>query len=61
MKKQLNIFSFSPTAPCYHPAVTQRRHDKEIQFAADAEWPHDDPANAGIRAEFQLPPGRVMK
>ena len=34
---------------------------REIQFAADAEWPHDDPANAGIRAEFQLPPDRVMK
>jgi len=38
--------------------VTKRR---EIQFAADAEWPHTDPANAGIRAEFQLPPDRVMK
>ncbi len=38
--------------------VTQRR---EIQFAADAEWPHTDKANAGIRAEFQLPPDRVMK
>ncbi len=34
---------------------------REIQFAADAEWPHTDPANAGIRAEFQLPPDRVMK
>lgn len=38
--------------------VTKRR---EIQFAADADWPHTDPANAGIRAEFQLPPDRVMK
>jgi hypothetical protein len=38
--------------------VTRRR---EIQFAADAEWPHDNPANAGIRAEFQLPSDRVMK
>jgi hypothetical protein len=34
---------------------------REIQFAADAEWPHTDPANAGLRAEFQLPPDRVMK
>ena len=34
---------------------------REIQFAADAEWPHTDPAHAGIRAEFQLPPDRVMK
>jgi hypothetical protein len=38
--------------------VAKRR---EIQFAADADWPHDNPANAGIRAEFQLPPDRVMK
>ena len=38
--------------------VTRRR---EIQFGADADWPHTDPANAGIRAEFQLPPDRVMK
>ena len=38
--------------------VTKRR---EIQFAADADWPHTAPANAGIRAEFQLPPDRVMK
>lgn len=34
---------------------------REIQFAANAEWPHTDPANAGIRAEFQLPPNHVMK
>ena len=34
---------------------------REIQFAADADWPHDNPANAGIRVEFQLPPDRVMK
>ena len=38
--------------------VVKRR---EIQFAADADWPHTDPANAGIRVEFQLPPDRVMK
>lgn len=34
---------------------------REIQFAADAEWPHTDPANAGIRVQFKLPPDRVMK
>jgi hypothetical protein len=34
---------------------------REIQFGADADWPHTDPANAGIRMEFQLPPDRVMK
>lgn len=34
---------------------------REVQFAADAEWPHTDPANAGIRGEFQLPPDRVLK
>ncbi len=38
--------------------MAQRR---EIQFAADAEWPHTAVANAGIRAEFNLPPDRVMK
>ena len=38
--------------------ITKRR---EIQFAADAEWPHTDPANAGIRGEFQIPTDRVMK
>lgn len=38
--------------------VIQRR---EIQFAADAEWPHTNPANAGLRVEFQLPADRVMK
>ena len=34
---------------------------REIQFAADAEWPHTAPANAGVRTEFQLPTDRVMK
>lgn len=32
-----------------------------IQLAADAEWPHQNPENAGIRREFQLPPNRAMK
>jgi hypothetical protein len=53
-----------PVNPSVHPLdavsdiVAKRR---EIQFAADAEWPHTDPANAGIRGEFQLPPDRVVK
>ena len=38
--------------------VARRR---EIQFAADAAWPHTDKTNAGIRTEFKLPPKRVLK
>jgi hypothetical protein len=34
---------------------------REIQFAADAQWPHTNKANAGIRAEFKLPPSKAMK
>jgi hypothetical protein len=30
----------------------------QLQFAADAEWPHTDPANYPIRREFQLPANR---
>lgn len=36
-------------------SITQRR--LTIQFAADAEWPWHDPASAGLRKEFHLPPG----
>jgi hypothetical protein len=36
-------------------SITQRR--MTIQFAADAEWPWHDPASAGFRKEFHLPPG----
>ena len=36
-------------------SLTQRR--MTLQFAADAEWPWHDPASAGIRKEFHLPPG----
>ncbi len=36
-------------------SITQRR--MTLQFAADAEWPWHDPASAGIRKEFYLPPG----
>jgi hypothetical protein len=38
--------------------ITQRRG---IQCGAVAEWPPTDPANAGLRVEFQLPPDSVMK
>jgi hypothetical protein len=31
-----------------------------LQFAADAEWPHTDPANYPIRREFQLPANRAF-
>lgn len=31
---------------------------RKLQFAADADWPHTDPKNAGIRVEFQLPADR---
>ena len=31
-----------------------------IQFAADAEWPHTEPANLPIRREFQLPANRAF-
>jgi hypothetical protein len=34
-------------------SITDRR--VTIQFAADAEWPFTNPANAGIRGEFFLP------
>jgi len=32
----------------------------QLQFAADAEWPHTDPANYPIRREFQLPANRAF-
>jgi succinyl-CoA synthetase alpha subunit len=32
-----------------------------IQLAADAEWPHGNPANAAERREFQLPPNRPLR
>ena len=31
------------------------------QFAAQAEWPHTDPANAAIRVKFGLPPKRKFR
>jgi len=37
-------------------AITDKRI--AVQYAADAEWPYTDKANAGIRREFFLPPDR---
>src|ERR1041385_7137827 len=37
-------------------SIVQRR--REIQFAADAEWPPNVPENAAVRAEFGLSPNR---
>jgi hypothetical protein len=37
-------------------SITTRR--LTIQMAAEAEWPHHEPAHAGIRRAFQLPPRR---
>lgn len=37
-------------------SITDRRI--QLQHAADAEWPYTNPANAGIRQEFQLPLSR---
>jgi hypothetical protein len=38
--------------------ATERR--MWLQFAADAEWPHTNPANTPIRREFQLPATRAF-
>lgn len=38
--------------------ATERR--MWLQFAADAEWPHTNPANTPIRREFQLPANRAF-
>jgi hypothetical protein len=35
------------------PSLAVRR--RQLQYAADAEWPYTDKANAGIRREFFLP------
>ncbi len=32
---------------------------REIQYAADLLWPAGIPANAGVRAEFQIPQNRA--
>ena len=33
----------------------------ETQYAAQAEWPHTNPANAAVRVKFGLPPKRKFK
>jgi hypothetical protein len=40
-------------------SITDRR--VQIQFAAEAEWPASNKANAPIRREFQLPPDRPLR
>ena len=39
------------------PVKSRTQHRMTIQFAADAEGLWHDPASAGIRKEFHLPPG----
>ncbi len=34
---------------------------KEVQLAADSEWPASDKANAGTRQEFRLPLNRSLR
>ena len=34
---------------------------KDVQLAADSEWPASDKANAGTRQEFRLPLNRSLK
>ena len=33
---------------------------REIQYAADAQWPAGVPGHAGIRGEFQIPPDKAL-
>jgi hypothetical protein len=35
------------------PALAMRR--RQLRHAADGEYPHTDPANAGMRRKFDLP------
>ena len=35
-------------------SVALRRH--RLQHSVDVEYPHTDPANAGMRCKFDLPP-----
>ena len=48
-----------PTLEAAVKSIIARR--REIQFAADAQWPAGNPANAGIRREFRLSPDKAMK
>jgi hypothetical protein len=40
------------------PALATRR--RQLQHAADGEYPYPDPANAGIRRKFDLPLDRPL-
>jgi hypothetical protein len=33
---------------------------RQLQHAADGEYPHTNPANAGMRAKFDLPPNQPL-
>ena len=33
---------------------------REIQYAADTQWPSDNPANRATRIEFKLPPDKAL-
>lgn len=33
---------------------------RQLQHAADGEWPYTDPANAGMRRKFDLPPNNPL-
>jgi hypothetical protein len=52
--------SLAPTAITARTALVKAIMDERIavQYAADAEWPYTNKANAGIRREFFLPPDR---
>jgi len=53
-----NRIKLNQTKKTEESIIARRR---EIQFAADAQWPASNPANAGIRREFRLPPDKAMK
>jgi hypothetical protein len=40
------------------PTLAVRR--RQLQHSADGEYPHTDPANAGMRRKFDLPPDRPL-
>jgi hypothetical protein len=59
---QATNLAFAQEARADFKALLQQVDDARItiQLAADAEWPHTDEANAGIRKEFGLSSKRAM-
>ena len=53
------LFTARATLETAVKSIIARR--REIQFAAAAQWPPSNPANAGIRREFRLSPDKAMK